>query len=936
MLSSLISVSQMSQVQFNPDPVPQTMNQCILVNESNLSTYIPNVSALECLEFNNAAPTNVVIETAPNVFDAKAGKSIHLLPNVHIKANAHLKIDSDPDFTLAWYAPNTVGVASHHEKMEIGLRLSDQLQAEIDNFFDNDSTNGGGINPYNRHALDLQMTFYINGNPIDRVDAFYYIPQKIDTLSNGFVDDTTTYNFRFRHSPRELANYTAEIELFVNGVLWSTMDFGFTVIPSTNKGYLEQGKYGKHMRYAKTKESFFGVGQVIPWARYPNWYNWNEPAGLDLLTEDMTIPFEVLNDAGGNFSRIVSATWSLDFEAEVLGNYTPKRGQAWYLDKLTDFCTEEEVYFIYCMKVHSPFEVKYDSLGNLANSNQSGWGYNPYNDSTALSNQYASEPAIGITNVNEFYSNPLAMSHYQNYIRYIVSRWGYASSIAGWQVMSEIDNTTDYRDNEATQIVVKDWVHEMLKFIATDQYDRHLRSVSTMGRPGGAYTNLNNINIYESEYLNFGGLHQYTIQDIITNPIDGYGNFRNRSVLGTYEATRNIATGSNGDKNLKEVDVDPNIRNNVCIFDEHGISANRYVEGGDNSNVGDATTGINRCQQFNFHNDLWATICSGAAVAGLEWTLAQDTIRQAQWYNDFPYLQQFFATIDFENVEYTKLHYQKNRGGLYIANRWPWKRKDIDVSNHTNKPAKDYDKETLLEAITTVSADRTQGFGWCHNRSHYWWNLKEESSSCIHNMVYPDFDPNDEWQSQHLFRPKDDDLVDVPQIVFPGFHYFKIQDVKPLTTYVIRFYDTRTGNWLPEQEKISSADKELKVFPLFMLNHPDLAYTIRQKGTTWNSPQVPLSQNNSSSIRTNGETPIQKNSIFVVYPNPNNGNFVIQSSGEAMQEIFIADELGKEIARISNVNQMEYLCDLNLAEGAYLVSVRTGEKVEVVHVIVVK
>jgi hypothetical protein len=33
---------------------------------------------------------------------------------------------------------------------------------------------------------------------------------------------------------------------------------------------------------------------------------------------------------------------------------------------------------------------------------------------------------------------------------------------------------------------------------------------------------------------------------------------------------------------------------------------------------------------------------------------------------------------------------------------------------------------------------------------------------------------------------------------------------------------------------------------------------------------------------------------------------------------------------------MEYICELNLAEGVYWVTVRTKEKVEVVRVIVVK
>lgn len=930
-----MSVSQIAQVEFNQDPAPQSMNQCILINEINQFAYVPSVGAIECLEFNNGNPTNIVIETAPDLFNAEAGKSIHLQPNVHLKANAHLKIDYDPEFQLAWYAPNSVGVASHHEKLEIGLRLSADLQAEIANFFDNDPSNGDGINPYNRHDLDIQMTLFNNGNPIDKVDAFYYIPQ---VIANGdFADDTTSYNFRLRHAPRELGEYTAVIELLVAGaILLKKVDIKFTVVPSSNKGYLEQGIHGRHMRYAKTKESFFGVGQVIPWGRYPDWYNWNTPATLDILTEEMTIPFEKLNDAGGNFSRVVSATWSLDFEAEVLGNYSPKRGQAWYFDRLTDFCNEEEVYFIYCMKVHAPFEVHYDANGNLFNNNQSGWGFNPYNDNSLTNYPYASEPPIGITEVNQFYSNPAAMGHYQNYIRYVVSRWGYASSIAGWQVMSEIDNTSDYRTNSSTQDIVRDWVHEMLKFIALDQLDRHLRSVSTNGSPDAAFSDLDNINIHESPFLNFGGTHQYTDQDLIEEPISGYGNFRNRNVIHTYEAVRNLFTGSNGDKELEEDEVDGNYTNNLFIFDEHGVRANRYDDtpGVDNSNVGDAAQGLNKAQPFHFHNDLWASICSGAAVAGLDWWLAEDPDRQNLWYAEFPHIQTFFSTIDFEIVDYCEVKYNKKAGGLYIANRWPWKRDDILGTNYETD--QDYDEDDLLEAITMVSKDKTQGFGWCHNRSHYWWNLKDDANYGIKNMVYPETDLNDDWHSKHLFRPIDDDLVESIIPIGEEDAFFRIQDVKPVVTYVIRFYDTRTGQWIHQQEKVSSGDGTLKVKSPDMTNYPDLAYTIRQKGTTWNSPQAPIQEADSNLVRTVGSRVIEKSSIFVIYPNPNEGNFVVNSTSDPIQEISISDNTGKEIARISVINQLEYTCNLDLAEGAYTVTVRTKGKIEVIQVIVVK
>ncbi len=74
---------------------------------------------------------------------------------------------------------------------------------------------------------------------------------------------------------------------------------------------------------------------------------------------------------------------------------------------------------------------------------------------------------------------------------------------------------------------------------------------------------------------------------------------------------------------------------------------------------------------------------------------------------------------------------------------------------------------------------------------------------------------------------------------------------------------------------------------------------------------------------------------FAVNRKPSS-NYVIQSTSDPIQEISVSDNNGKEIARISEISQTEYACDLNLAEGVYIVTVRTSEKVEVVRVIVIK
>ncbi|NVK64229.1 MAG: T9SS type A sorting domain-containing protein [Flavobacteriales bacterium] len=83
------------QVQFNADPSPQPMNQCVLVNQSNIGSMPTTLYAPNCIECNDQNTSNILINEAPDLFHTKAGKSIHMRSNVHIKPNAHFEIDED-------------------------------------------------------------------------------------------------------------------------------------------------------------------------------------------------------------------------------------------------------------------------------------------------------------------------------------------------------------------------------------------------------------------------------------------------------------------------------------------------------------------------------------------------------------------------------------------------------------------------------------------------------------------------------------------------------------------------------------------------------------------------------------------------------------------------------------------------------------------------
>ncbi len=457
-----------------------------------------------------------------------------------------------------------------------------------------------------------------------------------------------------------------------------------------------------------------------------------------------------------------------------------------------------------------------------------------------------------------------------------------------------------------------------------------MRSVTTMGRPGGSFTNLEDRDIYDTPQASFAGIHQYTLQNVLATPDPVIGNFRNRNIIATYEAVRNMSTGTNGSST--KWDFLDELRYSPIFLDETGIGGSYIIldSTGLFSISKDVTTGLQDCYPEQFHNDLWATICSGAAVSGLEWAFAERPIRHAQWSAEFHGIKTFFSDIDFEAVNYNKLHYHK-KGGHYFASRWPWEAADIDATNYT-EGSQQYSAKSSIEAISMVSADKNQGFGWFKNRSHNLWN-SIETDPCLNAMIYGNTYGGVDWNFPHFFRPLDDDNVDAPIVIDQNDAYFKIRNVRIHKWYTIVFYDTYTGLPIAAQARRSSSKGRLKVKSPDMTLYPDLAFKILRVGQNWKSEPsdtLVISENNLDSSRT------ERSEIdyVIVYPNPNNGIFVIKSSSGLIKTIQLMTSTGEIVTSLADVNSHEYEYSFSLAHGLYYIWVVTEKGSRMVKIIV--
>lgn len=707
--------------------------------------------------------------------------------------------------SLAWFYPkNTPKTAQQFEKIEFGIELPKSVIEKIEFFLTSNGPTANGLNPFDRNDIDIEASFTHNGKIVKRNEGFYFEEFRRDLGNNRWREDTTSYLFRIRHAAEFTGNYKVNVTINIEGLSVVNVSSEFFVQPSDNPGFLEKGVHSKHMRHSKTKESFVGVGQVIPWALYDDWYHTDEAAGpVNFMI--MYNTFRKLNQAGGNFTRMVAAPWFMQLEWEALGNYQPKMGQAWEFDRMNDRLQELDIYFIFCALLHSPLESRVNEDGTMTPG--ISWEAYCYNQMDRTQGKVACEEGLTCSDPADFYDNSSALNHQKNYFRYFVARWGYSTSLAGWQLMSETDQTCEYRDsyaedgsvidNTENRAKVNKWTADITQFMRSECDDSHLTSTSFItGRNYSSY--MWDPELYEQENIDFVGLHDYVFE---MEP--GQQNIRNRNLTKRYAAVTNLGVG------LIDGEIEhPKYQKNMFIYDEFGhvLSVPRVYP--EDKHI-DPVLLFNQCADFSFKQDLWFTFSSGCAVAGLDWWNEHDRDRQNMWKRYFKGLNEFKKDIDFEKVNYTSV--REAKGEIYIAQRWPLRQKDIERSNENS-----YRKSDKLESYIQIDSLGNQGFGWMMNRSFHWGNLVD-SMPCLSDLAKGE----GAYSRPYLYSPLDDDEVETPISIEEGDAYIRVYELKSRTDYTINFYDTETG------EVIKTVTEKSSFFGVLKIASPEMKPSVR-------------------------------------------------------------------------------------------------------------
>lgn len=865
------------------------------------------------------SPVNLTIGTKS--YDLLAKEAITFCPDFSVSAvnpgstSFLLATIGNQQLAATILEPSDPNAVPQYEKLEMGITLP-QFNTRISAFINNTTgaykpgttayntaiTSGAIMNPYDPDNISVDAVFFRPGSPnMDGIikHGFYYKKYNDSGSKNWSLDNTNPYEWRVRFAPDEVGQWSGYILIYVNGVLQpQNYFFDFTVVNSSNKGFVKVAPNKQYLQY-DNGESFFPIGDNFTW---PTYGTYTEGGQWTCLTAncanlhdarinrtyrtmyDNYLDMLSQNNTGGNMTRFIMAAWGLEMEREKLNNYDTRQIEMFELDNMFKNAEKKGVKLTMATLLSGGLEPK-PNFGNLP-LYSSCWEANPYNntsyDVTFINDPMKAFKGIqGVDDAFDFFTNPTAKQMYKRKLRYICARWGYSTSFAIHELLTEVDGTMpDYWSNPANNVNVEAWLNEMAGFIKQELREKQLITLTYMGDGyASSPANQSAITIWNKPDIDLISGHNYFTR------LDG---FRMKA------------------KDTKDISAK---YKKPAIFNENDVNHFFWT---------------NAIGPEAFHNTLWSSAFSGAFGAGGCWEHRRYAI--PDWHNapgmdvekEYKGLRNFFADIDLVNYSYSPYASAKV-SSLFTLQSSPF------------------------ENFYLVRKDKNYAYGWVHNRSFNHFShpgncayVDTDNSDfftqpnltvkqMLDNDVYmrDSFDPlsldDEAYRGFFPISPSGWPILQYPRMSGE----FQLNGLTPNASYQIKYYrttGTNAGVYVPAYDNQFTTNAGGSCYignaPPTDSNNPDWAYKIKKlsdKQRTLN-----LADEEVSIIRG-----------LTVMPNPSSGLFKL--SGDILTDatsITVFDIYGRVVlsAPVAKRNWLEI--DLsNQANGMYLIQVQSGKAI---------
>ena len=335
------------------------------------------------------------------------------------------------------------------------------------------------LNPYNPDTILIYGVFTAPDNASDTVHAFYYEDYSFQKY-NGY--EVATHNssndkWRIRFTPTKTGTWNFKIRAFdANGELsmsYMNVNHSFTCnsisngvgfISKANSRFLKRDVVENGQRKHR---SFFPVGPNVAWYSTKYLPNGQPDVKYSKGIYDYELYIDSL-DGNANYMRVwlnrfqhlslFGPEYDLDTtQTIVYFDNTLNQKDAAEMDYIVTYALQHGVTIMPCIFNCGAFKY----ANSQDSSDSTIWSNNPF------------YTILGLDNPCDFFTDPGAIRISKNLIRYIVSRWGYATNIVAWEFWNEVGNMLGACEcDKHIEQDVRDWHNEMTEYVTNiDPFD---------------------------------------------------------------------------------------------------------------------------------------------------------------------------------------------------------------------------------------------------------------------------------------------------------------------------------------------------------------------------------------------------------------------------------------------------------------------------------
>ena len=441
----------------------------------------------------------------------------------------------------------------------------------------------------------VATTSFYNPNPAVglALSCTFTSPTNASWTIQGFYDGS---NWRIRFAPNAIGAWSYTVNAQDPSGSASSANGSFTVVTSSSHGWVQVT--GNHLTYSADGTTFLGIGHnngFLDPAEQPA-ISTLAANGENLLSFWLGNPFQ---DA--NRGLIESS-----LPAFGIGVYNQTACAV--IDGI--FSEAEAANILLLPSIWSHNQLN-DGTPNWGSPQWSGTSYSQIIDPST------SQP-LG---ASQFYQMGTAQAPtqqwtlQQNFLRYLIARWGYSTSLLGWVGVVELDGTTGFAGTGGDPTEAAAWCSAVQSFLSSNDPYR------AAGTPTGAYpigfsqTDQNDSHPFDDGF-SMHIMDSYLAQ---TNPIGIASTIASETIaMHGYTSALNPTT-------------------RPCFTSEFGAE----------TNPSDPTA----LEPLHFHNGIWAGIAAGASLMplkycdGSDWPLISNAA--INYIPHIQYLSQFLATVPY-------------------------------------------------------------------------------------------------------------------------------------------------------------------------------------------------------------------------------------------------------------------------------------------------